>query len=136
MQDYLVPGVRLQHYLAILQNPYCFQEFQWEIDFRPIGADWDSLRRQQNPFTWAELEKISFCSKPFALGLLQTYFKGFWLKLWMISSYIDPYPSPKPSGKLRRLTPSFECILAVRLKKYFFRNKTYLFFKINDLSIG
>ena len=26
----------------------------------------------------------------------------------------------KPSGKLRRLTPSFGCTLAVRLKKYFF----------------
>ena len=28
----------------------------------------------------------------------------------------------KPSGKLRRLTPSFGCIFAIRLKKYFFRN--------------
>ena len=28
--------------------------------------------------------------------------------------------TPKPSGKLRRLTPSFGCILAVRPKKKFF----------------
>ena len=28
--------------------------------------------------------------------------------------------TPKPSGKLRRLTPSFGCILAVRPKKNFF----------------
>ena len=27
---------------------------------------------------------------------------------------------PKPSGKLRRLTPSLGCTLAVRLKKFFF----------------
>ena len=39
---------------------------------------------------------------------------------------------PKPSGKLRRHTPSFGCILAVRPKKYFFRNKTFLFFKIES----
>ena len=38
----------------------------------------------------------------------------------------------KPSGKLRRHTPSFGCILAVRPKKYFFRNKTFLFFKIES----
>ena len=38
----------------------------------------------------------------------------------------------KPAGKLRRLMPSFGCILAVRLKKYFFRNKTFLFFKIES----
>ena len=38
----------------------------------------------------------------------------------------------KPSGKLRRHTPSFGCILAVWPKKYFFRNKTFLFFKIES----
>ena len=38
----------------------------------------------------------------------------------------------KPSGKLRRHTPSFGCILAVRPKKIFFRNKTFLFFKIES----
>ena len=38
---------------------------------------------------------------------------------------------PKPSGKLRRLTPSFGCILAVRPKKKI-RNKTFLFFKIES----
>ena len=40
--------------------------------------------------------------------------------------------NPIPSGKLRRHTPSFGCILAVRPKKYFFRNKTFLFFKIES----
>jgi hypothetical protein len=34
--------------------------------------------------------------------------------------------------KLGRLTPSFGSILAVWLKKYFFRNKTFLFFKIKS----
>ena len=34
--------------------------------------------------------------------------------------------------KLGRLTPSFGSNLAVRLKKYFFRNTTFLFFKIES----
>ena len=38
----------------------------------------------------------------------------------------------KPSGKLRRLTPSFGCTLAVRLKNFFFGNKTFLFFKLES----
>ena len=38
----------------------------------------------------------------------------------------------KPSGKLRRLTPSFGCTLAIRPKNIFFRNKTFLFFKIES----
>ena len=38
----------------------------------------------------------------------------------------------KPSGKLRRLSPSFGCTLAVRPKKNFFSNKTFLFFKIES----
>ena len=37
----------------------------------------------------------------------------------IVSTLFD-YIIPKPSGKLRRLTPSFGCTLAVRLKKYFF----------------
>ena len=37
----------------------------------------------------------------------------------------------KRSGKLKRLTPSFGCILAVPLK-YFFRNKTFLFLKLES----
>ena len=43
------------------------------------------------------------------------------------------YSYRKPSGKLRRHTPSFGCILVVWLEKYFFfRNKTFLFFKIES----
>ena len=38
---------------------------------------------------------------------------------------------PKPSGKLRRLMPSFGSILAVRLKKFFLGRKL-LFFKIES----
>ena len=34
--------------------------------------------------------------------------------------------------KLGQLTPSFGSILAIWLKKYFFRNKTFLFFKIES----
>ena len=37
---------------------------------------------------------------------------------------------PKPSGKLSHLTPSLGSTLVVRPKKYFFRNKTFLSFKI------
>ena len=39
-------------------------------------------------------------------------------------TFVDIYkkhtPEAKPSGKLRRLTPSLGCTLAVRLKKKFF----------------
>ena len=38
----------------------------------------------------------------------------------------------KPVGKLRQLTPSFGSILVLRPKKRFFRNKTFLFFKIES----
>ena len=38
--------------------------------------------------------------------------EGFGQTMWSAAA--------KPSGKLRWLTPSFGCILAVRLKKYFF----------------
>ena len=44
----------------------------------------------------------------------------------------DVWSQPKPSEKLRRLTPSFGCILVERLKFFLFRNKTFLFFKIGS----
>ena len=52
--------------------------------------------------------------------------------VYILEQYALSTCCPKPSGKLRRLTPSFGCTLAVRLKKYFFRNKTFLFFKLES----
>ena len=41
-------------------------------------------------------------------------------------------PVQNPHWKLRRLTPSFGSVLAVRLKQCFFRNRIFLFFKIES----
>ena len=56
--------------------------------------------------------------------------KTLLIKAWLIQTWGSK--CTKSSGKLRRLTPSFGCILAVGPKKIFFSNKTFLFFKIES----
>ena len=79
--------------------------------------------------------KAFHCSK-FAktIFIIKLFQSLFWFLRKMLVESPNPFVtfSLKPSRKLRRLTPSFGSILAVRLKKIIFRNKTFLFFKIES----
>ena len=73
------------------------------------------------------MDSFFFCSQAI------NFFKGKHCHFWTRKVLFDDFFKTtwaKSSGKLRRLTPSFGCTLEVRLKKYFFRNKTFLFFTI------
>ena len=61
--------------------------------------------------------------------------KTLLIKAWLIQTWGSKLQSAlKSSGKLRRLTPSFGTILAVRLQKKYFRNK-FFFFVFQDRKL-
>ena len=63
--------------------------------------------------------------------------KTLLIKAWLIQTWGSKLQSAlKSSGKLRRLTPSFGTILAVRLQKKYFRNKTFFVFQDRKLKLS
>ena len=71
---------------------------------------------------------------------LKKYLRGIQTLLCIVSIYFTycsfKMSSPKPSGKLRRLTPSFGCTLAVRLKKWFFQESNFFVFQDRKLKLS
>ena len=113
LKQHLSSIFRFCHFLLTFWNLFTFHFVSWVVCLAALQNIFLKLIRifSKTPvsFQWKQIQNLA------TLIVAKNVNKD------QIKSFANPKrPRPKPSGKLRRLTPSLGCTLAVRLKKNFF----------------